>query len=629
MPKFKSLLVDSSDEDEPPEPNGSSLHKNLKKRKKVWEDSSDDEVDFPADRTVQLLQPSNILPSSGFCLNSDGGGSGWVCARGRGSSLRKKPIGKEKEEHIVSVELSEENDESDESVSGGKDVLEHQRRTGPCTNGSSIMESQYQYTRPESPQERNEVDRTSPTDIKSESCWLERRAPLSQSSCSLRLKLGRGEASLASCTALREGKTSHSQPIDSPDTSPLASYKPSAIPMPPPQYEQAAGLQSPPSNRLKTAIVTASKRRACNHDVWSTENLLHSDVYSEEDADGDSDSNIDSDETKFQDSSQTRCPVVPVAEWWVPPKELATTERQVETSSTGAISWPDEADGSPLPTEEWIMKGQRPDLYGWLESRGFVDSAPTALSAGSPPCTDKKLANACMTAAQEGRLSVLRWLSRLPNFDSLSLFRNNCSEFAPNQSIVFEAARNGHIEVLRWLARTLGGGDLTTHINKPSVDYGRGGAQGRKMLLQAERERTWVSTNEGGGFFPLLMAAWNGHLPVVRWLFVHGATLSDVCFLGRTPIFYARTQGHFDVVRWLLLNGGASKCLRTRNDRSSDSPYVDDALVRSGFYEDIDSGGADDSAVVSFVMCIQLSQTLLCIGYVFIFSVIEYRLRII
>jgi len=587
MPKFKSLLVDSSDEDESPEPKFLTQQKKFKKRKKVWDDSSDDGDDSLDGGTSQLCDQSLVENSAGFCLDSVGEGNfGLVCAGDRGSSLRSEPCWEEKEESGLNVESIDGGNKRNCITSEEEFNCEHPRIARPRMSEPSGVESQHHPLNHESFQERNESKRATPPSA----CWLNRQTLLRQSSRALSQNMESSAANLASRTASDDVKTADSRShrtIDMSSSSPLASYKPSAIMRPSPRYAQAVELQSPPSNRLKTVDVTASKRgKNCGEDV-----VIES----------------DSDWTDSEGASQHHRLTVPVAEWWKPPEDTSA-EHEVETSPgasiSGPISWSDDDDGVPLSTEDWILIGQHPDLYGWLESRHFIGSASAALAAGNPLCTGNNLADACRSAAQEGRLSVLRWLSRHLNFNSRYIFRSYYSDHASNHSVVFEAARNGHVELLHWLARTFGGGDLTMH-NDSAGEYGRGGAQGRQMLLQAVREHTLMSTNEGGGFFPLLMAAWNGHLHVVRWLFVHGAEPSDVCDLGRTPLFYARTQGHFNVVRWLLLNGGASGSLRARSDQSFDGPFVDDALVRSGFYEDLDSGGADDSAVVRSLMFIQ------------------------
>lgn len=634
MPKFKkSSFLDSSDEDEPPTPEPPPQQESPKKRKKFWDDSSDEEEAPLAKSSAEPLHSGDVAsqlltvgasqfvvaePSANSRLGPDGSGDEVEGAGAANSS------------HGSAVNA----DGDDKAFDSQRNPQQQNLDLGSDEEEPYVGEAQQQILdlgsdeedEEEAEEDEGEVEEVSPPGTSSEG-WLARRASAPTPSALLGLSAemtlpvddsssdeasGEVDSKNAAWRCVQCGCATNpdgSRACGACGSSRLASEKPPPMPTMPPPRIWAAPLQQLPSNRLKSAKAVAPARRARSHRDWDPDDLQRGDEYSQEDESSSDDERTGNDSAAGPQVHLPRRVVVPVAEWWVPPDECAdgrVAKVAAGEEALAMVSWTEEEDGTPLSTEEWILKGRSPDLFGWLESHKFADSTPAALyaapqgGAGLPPCAGKELASACTLAAQEGRLSVLRWLSRLPNFDPQHLFRGDNDSLAPVRSVVFAAARSGHVEVLRWLARCFGGGDLTVkHKDGSSDEYGRGGAQGRRLLLRAVRERTLVSTGEGGGFNPLLMAAWNGHLKAARWLFVHGADPAGACDLGRTPLFYARTQGHFGVVRWLLLNGGASTCLRARAGQGDERPHIDDALVRSGLYENLGYRGPDDHAVVS------------------------------
>ena len=57
----------------------------------------------------------------------------------------------------------------------------------------------------------------------------------------------------------------------------------------------------------------------------------------------------------------------------------------------------------------------------------------------------------------------------------------------------------------------------------------------------------------------LLLAAWNGHLEVVRWLvWEGGSSVEERDNHGGTALLWAAANGHLEVVRWLVQEGGSS-----------------------------------------------------------------------
>ena len=77
-----------------------------------------------------------------------------------------------------------------------------------------------------------------------------------------------------------------------------------------------------------------------------------------------------------------------------------------------------------------------------------------------------------------------------------------------------------------------------------------------QWLLQKGGARIDEADNDGET--ALLLAAWNGHLPMVQWLLAEGgARIDDANNQGSTALLYAALNGHLPVVQWLLAEGGA------------------------------------------------------------------------
>ena len=66
-----------------------------------------------------------------------------------------------------------------------------------------------------------------------------------------------------------------------------------------------------------------------------------------------------------------------------------------------------------------------------------------------------------------------------------------------------------------------------------------------------------VRDGYGGGFTPLLLAAYAGSAAVVDELIKHGADINGRCANGQTALYYAREQGH-DIIAQALIARGAT-----------------------------------------------------------------------
>ena len=59
-----------------------------------------------------------------------------------------------------------------------------------------------------------------------------------------------------------------------------------------------------------------------------------------------------------------------------------------------------------------------------------------------------------------------------------------------------------------------------------------------------------------GGWRPLIVVCYFGHLEVVRLLVEKGAGVDEATSNGFTPLYAARRDGHLDVVQLLVVKGG-------------------------------------------------------------------------
>jgi len=78
----------------------------------------------------------------------------------------------------------------------------------------------------------------------------------------------------------------------------------------------------------------------------------------------------------------------------------------------------------------------------------------------------------------------------------------------------------------------------------------RNGKTGAAKVLLAARPK--IDARNGHGETALMLAAFNGHLPIVQALLVKGASVNHP---GWTPLSYAATRNHLDVARVLIKAG--------------------------------------------------------------------------
>ncbi len=119
------------------------------------------------------------------------------------------------------------------------------------------------------------------------------------------------------------------------------------------------------------------------------------------------------------------------------------------------------------------------------------------------------------------------------------------------------AAFNGHSRVVACLLDAGAAIDTRDPIGRTALMYASTGPDTATidLLLAHKAEINAVDSHEK--WSPLMFAATEGHLPVLRRLINHGGDPTAVDDDGDTPISFARKAGHTEAVA--LLNEAASK----------------------------------------------------------------------
>ncbi len=183
-------------------------------------------------------------------------------------------------------------------------------------------------------------------------------------------------------------------------------------------------------------------------------------------------------------------------------------------------------------------------------------SAPTATSPKNPSKADKDGWTPLMRAAYSGNYTKVSEL-----LQQGSDIKNICKAFSC-------AACEGYEKIVELLLKQ------GASINGAYVNYDDmpSGLVGPPLLLAARNGHAPVvklllshgadvsisdSSDYASGYTPIHEAAENGHAEVIRILLEHGADVNSSADFGTTPLDLAAENGHFSAVE-LLLNKGAN-----------------------------------------------------------------------
>lgn len=142
-----------------------------------------------------------------------------------------------------------------------------------------------------------------------------------------------------------------------------------------------------------------------------------------------------------------------------------------------------------------------------------------------------------------------------------------------NESPMWIACANGHLKVAQWLHAN--GGDVNVLNSKLESPLWAACANGHLGVVQwlfsvqsiyrdticvcaasrhLEVVKWLVGENMpivGHGWSAMVAACEGGNLDVVKWLYMNGASLTDMTDDSSTPMWAACTNGHLDIAKWI------------------------------------------------------------------------------
>ena len=93
----------------------------------------------------------------------------------------------------------------------------------------------------------------------------------------------------------------------------------------------------------------------------------------------------------------------------------------------------------------------------------------------------------------------------------------------------------------------------------------------KRVQVLVEQRADKEKTGGSFGYTPLIIASYNGHLDVVRYLVEQGADIEKAVDYGDTPLIWASAEGPLEVVRYLLEQGAD---VNKTNDSGSTSLHM-------------------------------------------------------
>ena len=152
-------------------------------------------------------------------------------------------------------------------------------------------------------------------------------------------------------------------------------------------------------------------------------------------------------------------------------------------------------------------------------------------------------------AAQFGHLEVVRYLVQ-QGADKDTTDINGATP-------LLAASANGFLPIVRYLTEQGADVDKAIDTGHPAVELGKVEGDGAlAAYLSAagySEDDDWVEPANGAT--ALWVAAWQGHLEVVRCLLEHGADIDKATSAGTTPLVVAEAAGHAEVAAYLRAAG--------------------------------------------------------------------------
>ncbi|WP_133135947.1 ankyrin repeat domain-containing protein [Legionella rowbothamii] len=164
--------------------------------------------------------------------------------------------------------------------------------------------------------------------------------------------------------------------------------------------------------------------------------------------------------------------------------------------------------------------------------------------------------------ATKGQLEILQWLINDNIFSEFSL--------TEGENAILLAISGGHVNIVEWVHQQLGRQVITAQYAKDYDGVLLAAYYGHLLLLKWFFEHNYFfGVHAKSGFSPLSAAIKGNHYKVVEWLLNEGPNVYELAGeIGdvRNPVWLATSLGHLDILQLLDRKGYSLNCVNADGD---------------------------------------------------------------